>query len=230
MAPTVEWFGVTILEPTTMITDFAITATGWWAAWRLLTTEEHRRHRCRKLWAVGLFFVGLGAALGGIRHGFAVYLGDLANTVVWKGTVYAIGLSLVFVVAGTISGSPLKAATAKTFRVLNIIAFVLYCAWMIRHDDFLYVIYYYGPAMLAVAAIQGWAFARHRSEGALGIMSGVVVTLLGAIAQQSGISIHAHFNHNDLFHIIQVVGLALFFRGVSALRARAPAGCDAHPA
>ena len=188
MAPTVEWFGVTILEPTTMITDFAITATGWWAAWRLLTTEEHRRHRCRKLWAVGLFFVGLGAALGGIRHGFAVYLGDLANTVVWKGTVYAIGLSLVF------------------------------------------VIYYYGPAMLAVAAIQGWAFARHRSEGALGIMSGVVVTLLGAIAQQSGISIHAHFNHNDLFHIIQVVGLALFFRGVSALRARAPAGCDAHPA
>ena len=206
MAPTVEWFGVTILEPTTMITDFAITATGWWAAWRLLTTEEHRRHRCRKLWAVGLFFVGLGAALGGIRHGFAVYLGDLANTVVWKGTVYAIGLSLVFVVAGTISGSPLKAATAK------------------------YVIYYYGPAMLAVAAIQGWAFARHRSEGALGIMSGVVVTLLGAIAQQSGISIHAHFNHNDLFHIIQVVGLALFFRGVSALRARAPAGCDAHPA
>ena len=230
MTPTVDWFGLTILEPTTMITDFAITATGWWAAWRLLTSDEHRRYRCRRLWGAGLFFVGLGALLGGVMHGFAAYLGDTGNLIVWKSTVYAIGLSLVFVVAGTISGTPMKAATAKSLRLLNLIVFVLYAAWMIRHDDFLYVIYYYGPTMLVVAAIHGWAHVRHRSNGAIGIVSGVVVTLLGAAVQQSGISIHAHFNHNDLFHIIQILGLVLFFKGVSALRAEAPQGYAVHRA
>lgn len=217
MTPTVEWFGLTILEPTTMITNFAITATGWWAAWRLLTSDEHRRYRCRKFWAVGLFFVGLGALLGGVWHGIAAYLGEMAKLIVWKGTVYTIGLTLVFVVAGTISGSPLKAATAKTFRVLNIIVFALYSAWMIRHNDFLYVIFYYGPTMLVVAIIHGWAHVKHGTDGAISIMSGVVVTLLGAGVQQSGLAFHEHFNHNDLFHVIQVAGLAMFYKGVSRL-------------
>ena len=213
-----------------MLTDFVITAVAWWASWHLLSRERHRPHYCRRLWGAGFFFIGLGALLGGASHGFAAYLGDIANSVVWKGTVYTIGLSLVFVVAGSVAGAPLKPSTARTFRILNVIVFILYAAWMIRHDDFLYVIYYYGPAMLVVAAIYGMAHLRYRSEGALDILSGVVITLLGAAVQQSGISIHAHFNHNDLFHVIQVVGLLLFFRGASVLRAEAPGGYAAHRA
>jgi len=217
LAPEVEWFGLTILEPTTMITDFAITAAGWWGSWLLLMRAENRWYRCRRLWAVGLFFVGLGALLGGVRHGLPVYLSDAANMAVWKGTVYTIGLSLIFVVAGTIAGSPLKTSTGKLFRAVNVVVFVLFAAWMIRHNDFLYVIYYYAPAMLTVAAIQGWAHLKHETEGADWIMSGVIVTLLGAIAQQSGFALHEHFNHNDLFHVIQVAGLIMLFKGASKL-------------
>jgi hypothetical protein len=200
-----------------MITDFAITATAWWGSWLLLMRAGNRRYRCRRLWAVGLFFVGLGALLGGVRHGLPVYLSDAANLAVWKGTVYTIGLSLVFVVAGTIAGSPLQASTGKLFRAVNIFVFVLFALWMVRHNDFLYVIYYYVPAILTVAAIHGWAHVKHKSDGAVWIMSGVIVTLLGAVAQQSGLALHKHFNHNDLFHVIQVAGLIMFFKGASNL-------------
>lgn len=220
MAPAVDWFGLTILEPTTMITNFAITATAWWSSWQLLKRNEHRLHRCRTLWGVGFLFIGFGALLGGVSHGFAAYLDHTADAVVWKGTVYTIGLSLVFVIAGTIDGSPLKATTSRSLRMLNAIGFFLYAAWMIWHDDFLYVIYYYAPAMLAIAVIHGWAHVKHRTDGAVSIMSGVVVTLLGAVAQRSEFAFHEHFNHNDLFHVIQVAGLALFYAGVSKLNDR----------
>lgn len=230
MTPSAEWFGLTILEPTTMLTDFAISAVAWWASWQLLFHVRHRPHRCRRLWGIGLLFIGLGALFGGLSHGFAAYLDDTADAVIWKSTVYAIGLSMVFAVAGSISGSPLGATTSRSFCVLNVIAFVLYAAWMIGHDDFLYVIYYYVPAMLCIAALHGRAHLKYRSDGAAWIMSGVVVTLLGAVVQQSKISLHLHFNHNDLFHVIQIIGLALFFRGVSVLRVKAPGGCVAHQA
>ena len=52
------------------------------------------------------------------------------------------------------------------------------------------------------------------------LMSGVAVTLIGAIVQQSGFRHNADFNHNDAYHVIQILGLYLFFKGASRLRDR----------
>ena len=45
------------------------------------------------------------------------------------------------------------------------------------------------------------------------MISGVSVTLLGYVVQHSGLSVHRHFNHNDLYHVIQMAGLWLLYRG-----------------
>jgi hypothetical protein len=42
---------------------------------------------------------------------------------------------------------------------------------------------------------------------------GVSVSVLAAVVQQSGWSLHQHFNHNDLYHVIQAVGVWLLYRG-----------------
>jgi len=31
--------------------------------------------------------------------------------------------------------------------------------------------------------------------------------------QVSGFSLHQHFNHNDLFHVFQMVGMIVMYRG-----------------
>ncbi len=41
---------------------------------------------------------------------------------------------------------------------------------------------------------------------------GVAVSLAGALVQSSGIDLHPHFNHNDLFHVIEIGGLYCFYR------------------
>jgi hypothetical protein len=51
-------------------------------------------------------------------------------------------------------------------------------------------------------------------------MSGIAVTLIGAIVQSSGFRHNADFNHNDAYHVIQIIGLYLLFKGASRLRDR----------
>jgi len=217
MTPTIEILDAEIREPMSAFTDYLITAVAWWLGMRLCFDAAHRAKLGRRLWGLSCLCVGLGALLGGTSHGFAQYLNDAANLFVWKGTVYAIGCSMLLAVAGTLEGSYLGKRSRRSLHAINIIGFCAYAVWMIEHSDFLYVIYHYVPAMIGIAAIQAWALARHRAKSAPWMIAGVTTTLLGAYIQQSGFSLHRHFNHNDIFHVVQIAGIFLLYRGVVAL-------------
>nr|AGO87774.1 hypothetical protein [uncultured bacterium L413009-K18] len=49
--------------------------------------------------------------------------------------------------------------------------------------------------------------------GALSITMGLLVCLAGTVVQVMKISVHEKFNHNDLFHAIQMLGMFLMYRG-----------------
>jgi hypothetical protein len=215
MLPSLDIAGVTIYEPTTTVTDYLITVFAIVFGGRLLKGAFDGRYHSRWFWSLGFLFIGLGAFLGGTSHGFVEYLGDEGLRLIWKGTVYCVGFSMIFAVAGTIEGSVGNVKVRNTLHGANALAFAIYAAWMVSHSAFIYVIYYYVPAMTSVALIQVWAYWRDRQPSAPWIIAGVIVTLLGAIIQQSGFTLHRHFNHNDLYHIVQIVGLWLLYRGVT---------------
>jgi hypothetical protein len=48
----------------------------------------------------------------------------------------------------------------------------------------------------------------------------VALSVLGAGVQASGLALHRQFNHNDLFHVIQLAGSVAFYRGARCLRDR----------
>jgi hypothetical protein len=215
MLPAIDLFGVTIAEPMTTVTDYLIAATAWWLGVRLLTLAD--RGFALRLWVAGFAFIGLAAFLGGTSHGFSQYLGESQVDTLWMATVYSVGLSMLFAVAGTLEGSPLPAFVRRLLHAINLFGFAVYAWWMLSHTAFVYVIYHYVPAMTGIALVQGWAWLRFGARSAPWMISGVVVTLLGAVIQQSGLAIHRHFNHNDLYHLIQVAGLYLLYRGVAVL-------------
>jgi hypothetical protein len=60
-----------------------------------------------------------------------------------------------------------------------------------------------------------------REEGTVKwITFGALVTMLGLIVQRSGFRSHLDFNHNDFYHLIQIAGFYLLFRGACTLRDR----------
>jgi len=60
-----------------------------------------------------------------------------------------------------------------------------------------------------------------RKEGTVKwISSGALLSIFGLIVQRSGFRSHLDFNHNDFFHVIQIAGFYLLFRGACTLRDR----------
>jgi hypothetical protein len=81
---------------------------------------------------------------------------------------------------------------------------------MLRRDEFIFVVIDTGIAFAVVAALHLWKW-----NGLL--LGGVAVSVAAALVQASGFAPHPHFNHNDLYHVIQIAAMALLYRGARRL-------------
>lgn len=172
-------------EPMTLVTDLMLTVAAIVFAVRLW--------RVHRMWALAFLFTAAGSFFGGMHHGFAPVMAPIAALLLWKATLFSIGFASFFLLAG----SHRKAAAFAMVKL------VVYIGWMITHDDFVYVIADYGLTLLIVGIL-----VRTRW-----VIASIVVSMIGAIVQQSGLALHRHFNHNDLYHVIQLVALWLLYRG-----------------
>ena len=59
--------------------------------------------------------------------------------------------------------------------------------------------------------------ATQRSEGIRWLERGIVISLVGLAVLVARLSLHEHFNQNDLYHLIQMGGLYCLYRGAILL-------------
>ena len=177
-----------IREPMTMATDYLLAAAAVWFAIRLWRLERVRA------WPLAFLFTAAGSLTGGTYHA-------IGGEWLWKATVYSIGLASFFLLVAM--RVPVIVALGK---------FLVYATWMITHDGFEFVIADYGLTLLIIAVIAIVAWFRSRATGAPWIIGSVALSIAAAVAQQSG-DLAPHFNHNDLYHVIQLAALWLLYRG-----------------
>ncbi|MFQ5652313.1 MAG: hypothetical protein ACE5IY_20480 [bacterium] len=208
-----------ITEPTTMVTDYLLAGLGIYFALRLWQTGKASGHKGVKLWSLAFTTLALAALLGGTSHGFKLYLTEPANQLLWKATVATIGLANFFLLSGTIVAT-FAHPVRRWLLVTAGVKLALFVFWMAWHDEFIYVVLDYAPAMLAVAAMQIYAYVCRKAASAAWLIAGVLLSFVAAGVQVSGFSLHPQFNHNDLYHVVQMGGLYLLFRGVLLLQDR----------
>lgn len=207
-----------VSEPMTLLTDYLLAALVLVFALRL-DPSGHPGQRSVRMWSLAFYASASAAFTGGTYHGFHPYLPSLAAVLLWKVTVYAVGLASLFLFAGAVF-SVLDGARRRVLIGLAGVKFILYAAWMAVHDDFRYVIYDYAPTLLFVLLLQMAALWKRREESAPWIIAGIMVSFVGAGVQASGFAPHPHFNHNDLYHVIQMGAFWLLYRGGLLLRDR----------
>ncbi len=177
---------MTIHEPMTLATDYLLTVAAVLFAAKLW--------RSNRMWALAFLFTALGSFLGGTYHGL------LQSDSLWKVTVLAIGIASFFLLAGS----------GRALAIVATIKLVAYSAWVIFFNDgFEWVIADYGITLLLVGA----AAIVRRDASTKWIAGSIAVSVAGALVQRSGFALHRHFNHNDLYHVIQLVALWLLYRG-----------------
>ena len=208
-----------IAEPSTLITDYILAVLTALLA-RLLLREAMREHRKSvRLWGLAFVALAIGSAVGGTYHGFSAYMDDTIRAAAWKITAYFIGIFSLGMLSGSVVGC--FAGTARAALLLVSIAiFATYGVWMATHDDFQYVIYDTASAMVGVAALHLYTGCTRRDPSSPWIIAAVLVSVFAAAVQYSGIDVHRNFNHNDLYHLIQMLAMYLFYRGGTLLRDR----------
>jgi hypothetical protein len=206
-----------ITEPMTMMTDYALGAVSAILGWRLY--REAGEERARRWWAVAFGALTVSALLGGTNHGFAVVMSQAAYDLSWKATVFAIGIFGFGMMAGTILATT-RGAVRTALLAVATAQLAAYSAWMLVHDEYRYVVLDSAIAMAALLLLHGGSAAFRRDEASYWVLAGIAVSAVAAAAQLLRVTLHEHFNHNDLYHVIQLAGMVLFFRGGKLLRDR----------
>lgn len=214
-----------ITEPMTMLTDYLLGLLSVWLGTRLIRRPPAAGRRSARRLGAALTASGLAALAGGTSHGFREVLGPGPDGVLWKLAVLAVGLSAFLLLAAVF-----EATLVSRWRRLALgaatVQWIVYSVWMLGHDEFYWVIADYVPAMLVVLVLEGLAW-REGDAAAPWIVAGVLVSLVGAAIQASGLSLHRHFNHNDLYHVVQMGGAVLLHAGGRRLEDRRAGRCRA---
>ncbi len=196
-----------ITEPMTMITDYLIAIES--AFITILILYKSSESSAMYL-ALSVLFTGIGAIFGGTAHGFAKVLSNKLHTIIWKTTTYTIGIATVFFLHSAILSS-VTSISKIIFIALNLIAFIIYAFWMFNHDSFLYVVLYYVPSMILILGLKIYSWFSFMDPSSGLIILGIVITFIGTGFQAAKISIHKHFNHNDIFHVIQMISIYVLY-------------------
>lgn len=179
-------------EPVTVLTDYALAAVSLALGWKLMARA--------RFWALAFFALGAAALLGGTWHGF------WQDELLWKATTLTVGVASF----GMVAGSALRTTRGLGLRLILGLAglkLLVYSAWMLAHDDFIWVVADTASALLIVGALYLWRF-----DGWM--LAGVAVSVAAGTVQASGLTLHQHFNHNDLYHVVQIGAMFLFYRGL----------------
>jgi len=208
-----------ITEPMTLITDYLLAGLVFYFGLRLLAAWRRTGQQSVYWWAVGFHASALAALAGGTYHGFTSYLRGLPAFLLWKLTVIAVGVAALFLFAGVVLAA-ISGLPKKCLLILAGLKFLLYAMWMTSHDDFRYVIYDYAPALFGILLLAIYASLARRERFAPWLIGGVLVSFAAAGIQASGLALHEHFNHNDLYHVVQMGAFWMLYRGGLLLRDR----------
>lgn len=197
-------------EPVTTLSDLAMSVIGSVLAVRLFGVGEEP---AATLLSAGLASVALSALLGAVFHGYMRRWRPTVQDRVWVAVLAATGVTNLLLL--------LAIATAAFRGVAALLVVVVACAKSARYllsirgdDDFGPAIVDSGITIVAVTLIALWSFAFDGTgEWPPWVLAACAATVVGGWIQYHGKGLHEHLNHNDIFHLLQIVACFLFYRG-----------------
>ena len=171
----------------------------------------------KAIWATVFALLAAGAALGAVAHGLD--LTPAAVTTLFRPLYLSLALSVALFLVGAI-GDWRGWQAARTVLPWAMAAAVgFFAATQVSDRGFMFFIQYEGVAMVAALLIYLFLWAVRRFGGAGRLAAGIALTLVAAAVQVSSLSfqfIGWTFDHNGLFHLVQLVAVVVMASGLHA--------------
>lgn len=201
-----------IAEPTTTLTDYLVAiASTWWGV-ALLRDARRRGSVAARWWGAGFLAVAVAAAAGGTVHGFGPALGADGAAILWRASLAALAAFAVCAAATAIADG----VAPEPRGPLPLLVGALFAAALtaaILRPAFSTAIVIYGLGLGALVVQQAVAWIGRRAPSGPWIVAGGALAAAGSLVQHLGLAPHPRFNHNDLFHVIELGAGWLFYRG-----------------
>lgn len=178
----------------------------------------------RRVWQAALLAAAAGAALGAVAHGFA--LPTETREFLWQPLFLLLGVTVSLFVVGAVASWRGGATASRLLPPMMVLALLFYFATRLTGGDFLvFVLFQAGTLLFALAV-----YLRLGAQGTRGaglVAAGLAVTLAaGAVQAMEDLQVTLvwPFDHNGIYHLVQLVGLAVLTWGLTRVLPPAPAG------
>lgn len=218
-------------ERTTAATDALIALMAARYAWQLRRLRSTAPLKA-DLWAASFAGLGVAGSLGAIVHG--LQLGERSRAALWRPLNLCLGVVVALFAAGAVYDAWGPQAARRALPALILSALGFYTASQRLARGFLVFIIYEAFVMLFALAAYTRLARGGRLEGAHLMAAGVLLSIIAAAIQASPLDLEVAgipFDHNGLFHLVQMAGLPLIAAGLRAsLETRPSAGSGHAPA
>ncbi|TVR61256.1 MAG: hypothetical protein EA426_03700 [Spirochaetaceae bacterium] len=168
------------------------------------------------VWALAFGFLTVAGLLGFVAHGFV--LSPETLRFLWQPLFLCLGLTISMFAVGVIIDLKESSVSPAVIVASAVIAVLFYATTHLFSGDFLVFIVYEAFVMLFAIVAYLIILVKRRESYARWMLAGIVVTLIAAVIQATGtasITIIWEFDHNGIFHLVQILGILLILTGLS---------------
>jgi hypothetical protein len=207
---------VAATERTTAATDAILALAGTTAI--LILRRRAAPTFGRAVWQSALAALVVASALGAVAHGVA--LPDATRGLLWQPLYLSLGITMALFVVGAVRDWRGDAAGRRALAPMLILAALFYGVTWLTGGDFLAFVIYEAGALLFSLLIYLRLATGERRPGAAAMAAALAVSLTAGAVQASelpSVTLLWEFDHNGLFHLVQLLGLGLLVAGLRRL-------------
>jgi hypothetical protein len=168
----------------------------------------------RSLWLGALGAFGLAVGLGAVLHGLAT--GEALTRALWQAVYLLLAVVLAMFMAGAVAARWGYPAARRALPFLLALAGAFYLAMQYAAGDFRVFVLFEAIALIFAVSLYA-QLARRRRAGAGRMALGLGLSLAAGLVQpMKSLMVRCiwTFDHNGVFHLIQLLGLVILVQGL----------------
>lgn len=172
----------------------------------------------RAVWQAAFGALIIASLFGAVTHGFA--MPDPVRNLLWQPLYLALGVTMALFVVGATRDWRGDRAGRRALPPMLALAGVFYGVTLVTGGDFLAFVIYEAAALLFSLFVYLRLAAGYQRPGAAAMAAALAVSLGAGVLQAAGpgpVRLVWEFDHNGLFHLVQLLGLALMLAGLLRL-------------
>ena len=174
----------------------------------------------RRIWSAALAAAGLASLLGAVTHGLEMSAG--LRDALWQPLFLLLGVTVACFVAGAAGDGWGSRRARRVLVPMLLLALVFYGLTRLAAGEFVVFVVFQAAGILAALVIYLRLLGAGRAGAGL-VAAGLALSLAaGAIQANETLRarIFWEFDHNGLYHLAQLIGLALLVSGLRRTLAR----------